>query len=79
MNLKVNANISIFINMSPGYAERSNLLNNLKKSFRSMVVTKSDCELISQAMFYSQGFRTAEFLASRLAPLFNLYTEQLIL
>ncbi|CAG8442752.1 1825_t:CDS:10 [Diversispora eburnea] len=76
-SLKVNTNTGIFITMNPGYAGRSNLPDNLKKLFRSMAMTKPDRELIAQVMLYSQGFRTAETLASKVVPLFNLCAEQL--
>src|SRR3954453_17103524 len=75
--LRVNLNTGIFITMNPGYAGRSNLPDNLKKLFRSMAMTKPDRELISQVMLYSKGFRTAEILASKVVPLFNLCAEQL--
>ncbi|KAI7858782.1 dynein heavy chain [Circinella umbellata] len=76
-NVKVNLDTGIFITMNPGYAGRSNLPDNLKKLFRSMAMTKPDRELIAQVMLYSQGFRTAETLASKVVPLFNLCAEQL--
>jgi dynein heavy chain 1 len=63
--------------VNPGYAGRSNLPDNLKKLFRSIAMTRPDRELIAQVMLYSQGFRTAEILASKVVPLFNLCTEQL--
>ncbi|RKP08503.1 dynein heavy chain [Thamnocephalis sphaerospora] len=76
-NIKINSDTGIFITMNPGYAGRSNLPDNLKKLFRSMAMTKPDRELIAQVMLYSQGFRTAELLASKVVPLFNLCSEQL--
>lgn len=76
-NVRVNENTGIFITMNPGYAGRSNLPDNLKKLFRSIAMTKPDRKLIAQVMLYSQGFRNAEDLASRVVPLFNLCDEQL--
>lgn len=40
-------------------------------------MTKPDRELIAQVMLYSQGFRSAEILASKVVPFFNLCQEQL--
>ncbi|KAJ3411544.1 hypothetical protein HDV05_002063 [Chytridiales sp. JEL 0842] len=76
-SVKVHEDTGIFITMNPGYAGRSNLPDNLKKLFRSIAMTHPDRELIAQVMLYSQGFRTAEMISSKVVPLFNLCNEQL--
>nr|CAB3240292.1 cytoplasmic dynein 1 heavy chain 1 [Phallusia mammillata] len=75
--VKVSPEMAIFITMNPGYAGRSNLPDNLKKLFRSLAMTKPDRQLIAQVMLYSQGFRMAEKLASKVVPFFKLCDEQL--
>ena len=69
--VRVNPDMAIFITMNPGYAGRSNLPDNLKKLFRSLAMTKPDRQLIAQVMLYSQGFRQAEKLASKIVPFFQ--------
>ncbi|KAF8634008.1 hypothetical protein AX15_001182 [Amanita polypyramis BW_CC] len=76
-SLKLDKNMGIFITTNPGYAGRSQLPPNLTKLFRPMAMTRPDRELIAQVMLFSQGFRTAESLASKIVPLFNLCDEQL--
>ncbi|VDB95435.1 unnamed protein product [Peniophora sp. CBMAI 1063] len=76
-SLKINKNIGIFITTNPTYAGRSQLPPNLTKLFRPMAMTRPDRELIAQVMLFSQGFRTAESLASKIVPFFNLCDEQL--
>lgn len=75
--VSLNERVGIFITTNPTYAGRSNLPDNLKKLFRNMAMTHPDRELIAQVMLFSQGFRTAETLASKVVPFFNLCLEQL--
>ena len=75
--VRVNSDMAIFITMNPDYAGRSNLPDNLKKLFRSLAMTQPDRQLIAQVMLFSQGFRTAEKLASKIVPFFKLCNEQL--
>ena len=37
----------------------------------SLAMTKPDRQLIAQVMLYSQGFRTAEILATKIVPFFK--------
>lgn len=69
--VKVSRDMAIFVTMNPGYAGRSNLPDNLKKLFRSLAMTSPDRQLIAQVMLYSQGFRMAEKLASKIVPFFK--------
>lgn len=75
--VRINPDMAIFITMNPGYAGRSNLPDNLKKLFRSLAMNKPDRQLIAQVMLFSQGFRTAEKLATKIVPFFKLCDEQL--
>lgn len=76
-DVKVNFDTGIFVTMNPGYAGRSNLPDNLKQLFRAMAMVKPDREMIAQVMLFSQGFKTAEMLASKVVPFFQLCKDQL--
>lgn len=52
-------------------------LGALLTDSKSMAMTRPDLELIAQVMLFSQGFRAAEALASKIVPFFNLCAEQL--
>ena len=69
--VKVNADMAIFVTMNQGYATRSNLPDNLKKLFRNLAMTKPNRQLIAQVILYSQGFRMAEKLACKIVPFFK--------
>ncbi|TIA73231.1 hypothetical protein E3P91_01529 [Wallemia ichthyophaga] len=76
-SLNINQRMGVFVTSNPGYAGRSNLPDNLKKLFRSQAMTHPDRESIAQVMLFSQGFRSAEKLASKIVPFFVLCAEQL--
>ena len=69
-----------FLQILPSYSDRK-LLHGMYYFvlilFSSMAMTRPDRELIAQVMLFSQGFRTAETLASKIVPFFNLCEEQL--
>jgi dynein heavy chain 1 len=69
--------MGIFVTMNPGYAGRTELPQNLKQLFRGIAMISPDRELIAQVMLFSQGYKTAERLASKIVPLFRLCAEQL--
>ncbi len=67
----------VFITMNPGYAGRVELPDNLKQLFRPIAMVKPDLVLIAQVMLFGQGFGSAERLAHKVVPLFDLMREQL--
>ena len=76
-NIKLNHQMGIFVTMNPGYAGRSQLPDNLKQLFRQMAMVKPDKDMIAQVTLYSQGYKTAERLSSKMVSLFELCASQL--
>lgn len=75
--ITVNKDTGIFITMNPGYAGRSELPDNLKKLFRSVSMAVPDRMLIAQVFLYTQGFKHAEHLASKVIPFFEICFQRL--
>eukprot|EP01054_Gregarina_sp_Poly1_P003174 Gregarina_sp_Poly_1__3173@NODE_18_length_21885_cov_39_980383_g16_i0_p1_GENE_NODE_18_length_21885_cov_39_980383_g16_i0NODE_18_length_21885_cov_39_980383_g16_i0_p1_ORF_typecomplete_len4767_score865_14AAA_6/PF12774_7/1_5e149AAA_6/PF12774_7/8_3e02AAA_6/PF12774_7/9_7DHC_N2/PF08393_13/4_2e02DHC_N2/PF08393_13/9_6e02DHC_N2/PF08393_13/4_6e02DHC_N2/PF08393_13/2_6e02DHC_N2/PF08393_13/1_9e118AAA_8/PF12780_7/2_6e03AAA_8/PF12780_7/5_6e02AAA_8/PF12780_7/7_5AAA_8/PF12780_7/2_2e91DHC_N1/PF08385_12/1_1e85DHC_N1/P len=76
-NVHLSPNVGIFVTMNPGYAGRSNLPDNLKQLFREFAMIVPDKSLITEVLLYSQGFETANKLASKIVSLFELCFQQL--
>lgn len=76
-DVKLNMNMGIFVTMNPGYQGRSNLPENLKQLFRQMAMIRPDRQLIAQVMLFSQGFKSAESISSKIVSLFELCNDQL--
>ncbi|MCQ2815661.1 MAG: AAA family ATPase [archaeon] len=75
--IKLNHQMGIFITMNPGYAGRSQLPDNLKQLFRSFAMIKPDKDMIAQVTLFSQGYKTAERLSTKMVSLFELCGSQL--
>ena len=65
--------------MNLGYAGRSQLPGNLKQLFRLIAMVKPDKDIVVQVSLYSQGYKTAERLSSKMLSLFELCRSQLSL
>ncbi|KAJ2996813.1 hypothetical protein HDV02_006191 [Globomyces sp. JEL0801] len=63
--------------MNPGYSGRSELPENLTSLFRGVAMSVPNSLLIAQVMLFSQGFRSAESLALKVIPFFDICKEQL--
>lgn len=71
----MNPNSGIFVTLNPagkGYGGRSRLPDNLKQLFRPVAMSVPDNELIAEVLLYSEGFKEAKQLASKVISLFTL-------
>ena len=79
-SIEVNKNAGIFVTMNPagkGYGGRSKLPDNLKQLFRPVAMSVPDNELIAETLLFSEGFRTAKILATKIVSLFKLCKQLL--
>ena len=76
-SVSLHQDVGIFVTMNPGYAGRSNLPDNLKLLFRGCAMMKPDFTLIAEVIMFSQGFKQAESIASKVVLLFDLCLDQL--
>lgn len=55
-----------------GYGGRQKLPDNLKQLFRPVAMSRPDNELIAEVILYSEGFKDAKVLGTKLVAIFNL-------
>ena len=75
--IPLKASFGVFITITPGYAGRNHLPDNLKSIFRPVAVTLPDCRVISEVLLYVEGFKKATLLASKVTHLYSLCSELL--
>ena len=74
-NIVVNKNAGIFVTMNPagkGYGGRSKLPDNLKQLFRPVAMSAPDIEMIAEVTLFSEGFKEAKRLSTKIVSLFKL-------
>jgi dynein heavy chain 2, cytosolic len=78
--IPVNKNAGIFVTLNPagkGYGGRSKLPDNLKQLFRPVAMSTPDLEQIAETYFFSEGFKEASKLATKMVSLFKLCSQLL--
>ncbi|CDK26410.1 unnamed protein product [Kuraishia capsulata CBS 1993] len=68
--ISVDPSSGLFITSNPDYAGRSELPENLKVQYRTMIVSKPDTEVIADVLLRCQGFFHSSMLARNLHKLF---------
>ncbi|KAK6172722.1 hypothetical protein SNE40_016326 [Patella caerulea] len=79
-SVDINHNSGIFITMNPagkGYGGRQKLPDNLKQLFRPVAMSRPDNEQIAEVILFSEGFKQAKSVGSKLVAIFNLSKELL--
>ena len=79
-HINVNKNAGIFVTMNPagkGYGGRSKLPDNLKQLFRPVAMSAPDIDLIAEVTLFSEGFKEAKRLSTKIVSMFKLSSQLL--